>query len=176
MVIITISGTPGSGKSTIGHLLKKKLGINYIYSGENFRETAKNYKMSLEEFGEYCEKNENIDKKLDEKQLNILKKGDVILEGRLAGWIAKKNNINALKIMINADLEIRIKRIIEREGGDYSKRLKEVLKREKSEEDRYRKYYDINIKDTSIYDLIIDSSDKNPMEIIEIIIKKMKND
>jgi len=83
----------GSGKSTVGQLLKEKLKMNYIYSGQIFRETAKKYKMSLEEFGKYCENNENIDKELDEKQLNILKKGDIILEGRLAGWIAHKNNI-----------------------------------------------------------------------------------
>ena len=75
MVIITISGTSGSGKSTVGQLLKEKLKMNYIYSGQIFRETAKKYKMSLEEFGKYCENNENIDKELDEKQLNILKKG-----------------------------------------------------------------------------------------------------
>ncbi len=174
MVIITISGTPGSGKSTVGQLLKEKLSMNYIYSGEIFRETAKKYKMTLEKFGIYCEKNEDIDKELDEKQLKILKKGDVILEGRLSGWIAKKNNIKAFKIMINADLDIRVKRIIKREYGSYSKRLKEVLKREKSEEKRYKKYYNIDIKDTSIYDLIIDSSNKNPNELIDIIIQEIK--
>jgi cytidylate kinase len=174
MVIITISGTPGSGKSTLGQLLKEKLKMNYIYSGQIFRETAKKYKMSLEEFGKYCENNENIDKKLDEKQLNILKKGDIILEGRLAGWIAHKNNIQGLKIMLNADFETRIKRIIEREDGEYNKRLIEILEREKSEEKRYRKYYNIDIKDTSIYDLIIDSSNKKPEEIIEIIIQKIE--
>ena len=174
MVIITISGTPGSGKSTVGQLLKEKLKMNYIYSGQIFRETAKKYKMSLEEFGKYCENNENIDKKLDEKQLNILKKGDIILEGRLAGWIAHKNNIQGLKIMLNADFETRIKRIIEREEGEYTKRLREILERENSEEKRYRKYYNIDIKDTSIYDLIIDSSNKKPEEIIEIIIQKIE--
>ena len=174
MVIITISGTPGSGKSTVGQLLKEKLKMNYIYSGQIFRETAKKYKMSLEEFGKYCENNENIDKELDEKQLNILKKGDIILEGRLAGWIAHKNNIQGLKIMLNADFETRIKRIIEREDGEYNKRLREILEREKSEEKRYRKYYNIDIKDTSIYDLIIDSSNKKPEEIIEIIIQKIE--
>lgn len=173
MVIITISGTPGSGKSTIGQLLNKKLGISYIYSGEIFRETAKKYKMSLEEFGRYCEKNIEIDKELDERQLNILKNGNVILEGRLAGWIAKKNNINALKVMITADIDIRVKRIIERENGEYNTRLNEMLKREKSEEKRYKKYYNIDIKDTSIYDLIIDSSFKKPEEIIDIILKKI---
>jgi len=174
MVIITISGTSGSGKSTVGQLLKEKLKMNYIYSGQIFRETAKKYKMSLEEFGKYCENNENIDKELDEKQLNILKKGDIILEGRLAGWIAHKNNIQGLKIMLNADFETRIKRIIKREDGEYNKKLREILEREKSEEKRYDKYYNIDIKDTSIYDLIIDSSNKKPEEIIEIIIQKIE--
>jgi predicted cytidylate kinase len=174
MVIITISGTPGSGKSTIGQLLKEKLRINYVYSGQIFRELAKKYNMSLEEFGRYCENNVIIDKELDEKQLKILKEGDVILEGRLAGWIAHKNNIKSLKIMLNADVETRIKRVIERENGDYKQRLKEILKREKSEEKRYKKYYNIDIKDTSIYDLIIDTSYKNPNEILKIIINKIE--
>jgi len=53
--------------------------------------------------------------------------------------------------MLNADFETRIKRIIEREDGEYNKRLREILEREKSEEKRYDKYYNIDIKDTSIY-------------------------
>jgi predicted cytidylate kinase len=173
MTIITISGTPGSGKSTVGILLKNRLNMNYVYSGQIFRETAKKYKMSLEEFGRFCEDNEEIDKELDDKQLEILKKGDVILEGRLAGWIAYQNNIPALKITIDADIIIRVKRIIEREDGDYNKRKNEIIRREKSEQKRYRKYYDIDITDDSIYDLVIDSAYKTPDEIVDIIINKI---
>ncbi len=77
--------------------------------------------------------------------------------------------------MLNADVETRIKRVIERENGDYKQRLKEILKREKSEEIRYKKYYNIDIKDTSIYDLIIDTSDKNPNEILKIIVNKIES-
>ena len=40
MVTITISGTPGSGKSTVAKLLEGKLGVKYIYSGMIFRELA----------------------------------------------------------------------------------------------------------------------------------------
>ena len=98
MVTITVSGTPGSGKSTIAHLLHEKLGIKYVNSGMLFRETAKKYKLSLAEFGKYCEKNSKVDKELDERQVEILKKGNVILEGRLAGWLAFKNNISSFKI------------------------------------------------------------------------------
>jgi len=174
MVTITISGTPGSGKSTVGKLLKKKLRVKYIYSGKVFREIAKNYNMSLEEFDKYCEKNKEIDQEIDSRQLEILRKGDVILEGRLAGWIAHRNKISALKIILDTDLEIRTERIVKREKGDVKKRRKEILNREKSEANRYKNYYNIDLKNTSIYDLVIDSSDKTPEEIVALILGKIE--
>jgi len=173
MVIITVSGTPGSGKSTVAQLLEEKLSIEYVYSGMIFRTLAKKYKMSLEEFGKYCENNEDVDRELDDKQLEILKKGDVILEGRLAGWLAYKNNISAFKIMIDTDLDTRAERIVKREGGDIKVRKKEIIKREKSESLRYKNYYDIDLSDTSIYDIVIDSGTKTPEEIVDIILKKL---
>jgi len=36
-----------------------------------------------------------------------------------------------------------------------------------------KKYYDIDVKDKTIYDLVIDSGDKTPEEIVDIIIKKI---
>jgi predicted cytidylate kinase len=174
MVTITISGTPGSGKTTVSELLEKKLGIRYIYSGMIFREMAEKHRMSLEEFGKYCEKNSEIDKKLDERQLEILKEGDVILEGRLSGWLAHLNNIPAIKIAIDADLKTRASRIVKREKGSVEQRKKEILAREKSEALRYKNYYNIDLKDASIYDVVIDSADKTPEEIVDIILKKIK--
>ena len=174
MVTITISGTPGSGKSTVAELLEAKLGIKYVYSGMIFRELAKKYKMSLEEFGKYCESNSKIDKELDDKQLEILRKGNIIMEGRLAGWLAHLNDIPAFKISIDTDLETRAKRIVKREKGDVEKRKQEILKREESEALRYKKYYDIDLKDSSIYDIVIDSGDKTPEEIVAIILEKIE--
>lgn len=174
MVTITISGSPGSGKTTVARLLAKKLGLKYFYSGEIFREMAEKHNMSLEEFGKYCEEHEEIDKQLDDHQIEILKTGDIIVEGRIAGWIAQRNNIPAVKIMLDADLETRAGRIVNREKGDVEKRKKEILIREKSEAKRYKNYYSIDIKDNSIYDIVIDSANKTPEEIAGIIIKKIK--
>ena len=84
MVTITISGYPGSGKTTVAQLLHKKIGIPYIYSGDLFRTLAQQHHMSLEEFGKYCETHREIDEELDREQLEILKKGNVIIEGRIA--------------------------------------------------------------------------------------------
>ena len=174
MPVITVSGKPGSGKSTVAELLHKKLGISYVYSGMIFRETAKKYKMSLEDFGKFCEKNSQVDKELDKKQVKILKKGDVILEGRLAGWLAYRNNISSFKIFIDANLKIRVNRIINREDGDLEKRKKEIVERERSEAARYKKYYGINLDDKSIYDLVIDSADKTPEEIVALILENLE--
>jgi cytidylate kinase len=69
MTTITISGLPGTGKTTVARLLEKRLGLRYVYSGEIFREMAKKYKMSLEEFSEYCETHREIDEELDQYQL-----------------------------------------------------------------------------------------------------------
>jgi CMP/dCMP kinase len=173
MVTITVSGTPGSGKSTIAHLLHEKLGIKYVNSGMLFRETAKKYKLSLAEFGKYCEKNSKVDKELDERQIEILKKGNVILEGRLAGWLAFKNDISSFKIMIDADVNTRVERVVNREKGNFDKRKKEIIEREKSEKTRYKNYYGIDLGNISIYDLVIDSSNKKPEEIIDIILEKL---
>ena len=174
MVTITISGTPGSGKSTVSKILEKKLGIGYVYSGRIFRELAEEHNMELEEFGKYCEKNSEIDKKLDARQIEILKKGNVILEGRLAGWLAYQNNIPALKVAIDTDIETRARRIVNREKGSVEFRKNEILERERSEDLRYKNYYNIDLKDKSIYDLVIDSGDKTPEEIVELIIEKIK--
>ena len=176
MVRITLSGTPGSGKSTTAELLHEELSLPYVYSGLIFRELAKEHNMNLAEFGSYCETHDDIDRELDEKQVSILKKGNVILEGRLAGWLAVLNDITAFKIWIDAKARIRAKRIVEREGGNIQNQYEKLLKRQKSEQIRYKKYYDIDVMDTSIYDLFIDSSKKSPQEILQIILDEMRTE
>lgn len=174
MTTVTISGTPGSGKSTVAELLKEKLDLPYIYSGLLFRKQAEKHQMSLAKFSKYCEQNDEVDRKLDEEQIKILQKGNVILEGRLAGWLAYLNKISAVKIMLDAAIDIRAQRIKKRERGSLVQQKKEMIQREKSEQFRYKKYYDIDLKDTSIYDLVIDTSEKSPEKIVDQIISHME--
>jgi cytidylate kinase len=170
MTTITISGLPGTGKTTVARLLEKHLGLRYVYSGEIFRKLAEKHKMSLEEFGRYCETHREVDEELDQYQLGILRKGDVIVEGRIAGWLAYRNHIPAVKVLLDADIDVRAGRIVKREAGVVKKRKQEILKREKSEAIRYKQYYDIDVSDTSIYDVIIDAGNKTPEEIMGIIV------
>jgi predicted cytidylate kinase len=174
MTTITISGLPGTGKTTVAKLLEQRLGLRYVYSGEIFRNLAQKHQMSLEEFGRYCESHREIDEELDHYQLDILRKGNVIVEGRLSGWLAYQNQIPALKVLLYADIDVRAGRIVKREQGNLKKRKREILKREKSEATRYKNYYGIDISDTSIYDVMIDTGDKPPEQIMEIILQHLR--
>jgi len=58
--IITISGTPGSGKSTIAKNLLNKIKAKRIYTGGLWRDLAKEKKMTLEKFRAFAAKNPQV--------------------------------------------------------------------------------------------------------------------
>jgi CMP/dCMP kinase len=170
MPAITISGPPGAGTTTVAKLLKERTGLPYVYAGEIFRNKAHEMGMSLADFGIYVEKHHEIDVELDKEMMDVLRKGDVILEGRVSGWMAAKEKILAFKVYIDADEKVRAKRVAERESKDINAVLKENRAREKSERKRYLAEYDFDILDTKCYDLVIDSGDKTPDHITELIV------
>lgn len=65
---ITISGPPGSGKSTLSKMLSAKLGLELVSMGDIFRKLATERCMSLDEFGTLAKCNDEIDRKLDDAQ------------------------------------------------------------------------------------------------------------
>ena len=170
MPAITISGPPGAGTTTVAKLLKERTGLPYVYAGEMFRNKAHELGMSLADFGKYVEKHHEIDEELDEAMMAVLKKGNVILEGRVSGWMAANRKILAFKVYIDALEQIRAQRVANRESKDVKAVLKENRAREKSERKRYLAEYGFDILDTKCYDLAIDSGDKTPEMITELIV------
>lgn len=167
---ITISGPPGSGKTTVCNMLGSRLGMEVVVSGFIFRQMAKECTMSLSDFGKMCEADPQADLKLDERMVQIAReKEDVILEGRLTAYMLARNNIPALKVFMDADIRERAKRVAEREGGTPEQREREILEREACEAKRYLTYYNIDICDKSIYDLVIDTTHLTPEEVAKWI-------
>src|SRR5262249_7194691 len=99
-VLITISGTPGSGKSTVARLLEKRLALPYVYAGDIFRREAQRRGISLPQLNFLAETDHSIDRQLDDAMLEYARKGNVILEGRLAGFFARQEKIPALKVYL----------------------------------------------------------------------------
>ncbi|MFO7792848.1 MAG: cytidylate kinase family protein [Candidatus Saliniplasma sp.] len=173
-IIITISGLPGSGTSTTAKSLGEKTGMKIISSGEIFRRLAREKGYTLEEFGDVAEQNKQIDIELDKRIVEEAKPGSII-EGRLSGHMLSRSQKDAFKVWITADIDTRIKRIAEREDMGIKRTRKLVKKREESERKRYRDYYDIDILDKEIYDIVIDSTDNLPDEVVSKIIDGVRN-
>jgi len=168
---ITISGLPGSGTSTIGRMLADRLSLELVSAGEAFRRLAAEYNMSLEEFGSLAERDPEIDRRLDLEQKKIaLEKDGIILEGRLAGHFAEDAD---LRVWLDAPLSVRAARIAKREGKRVAHALDETITREECESNRYREYYQIDLDDHTIYDLVIDTSKHTPEEITNIVLEKL---
>ena len=170
-MILTISGPPGSGKSTLSRMLSARLGLELISMGDIFRKCAQDRCMCLEEYGLLARSNADIDREIDEMQKRIAKEKDnIILEGRLSGFLVDAD----LKVWLKAPLEIRGERIAKRENKSVEAAVKETSEREECERERYLNYYNIDIRDLSVYDLVIDSSKWGPEEISEIVSKAIE--
>jgi len=152
-MIITISGSPGTGTTTLARKLATELGIRWINSGELFRKVADEKNISVKELNRLAERQPEIDYMIDDAQRALAKEGPGIFEGRLSGHLLNAD----LKILLKTDQKVRAERISQRESKLFEDALHETRIREESEARRYRKYYNVDINDLSVYHLIVDT-------------------
>ena len=172
---ITISGPPGSGKTTACNRLSETLGLKAVVFGKIFRELAAEKNISLVELGKLAEEDPSIDKNIDERILETARENeDIILESRLSAYMLSRNGIPAFKIYIEASPEVRMERIGIREGDTLEKAVSDTLERQASEAKRYMMYYGIDINDMSVYDLIINTDNLDPDGVLNTILKAIE--
>jgi cytidylate kinase len=173
-MIVTISGPPGSGKTTVGRLVAKALGCGFRSTGEAFRAIAAERNISLAELGRQAENDHTIDLELDRRVVSSLT-DPLVLEGRLSGYMCVRYKVKAFKVWVSAPVEVRASRIAEREGKDPRKVVREMLVREESERKRYREIYKIDFNDVSIYDMVVDSRTDSAQKIAEAVVAGVRH-
>lgn len=172
-MILTLSGLPGSGKTSVAKELASKYGFVIISAGEQFRKLAAERCLTLEEFGRMAEADKTIDLAIDQRQkLLAMKEEKAIVEGRLAGRTLTEAD---LKIWLKTPLEVRAKRISKREDVPFEQALSETKSREISECTRYMKFYNINQNDLLCYDLVIDTDKWDVAGVTAIISTAIDN-
>jgi len=175
-MILAISGLHGTGKSTVGRKLAEALNLTYFSAGDAFRGLAEIKGMTLEEFSKYVEENEKIDKKLDDKIVEVAKRGNTLAESQLSAYLLE--DIADFKILLTCPLEVRVQRMSGRDGTSYEEALKETEFREKSELDRFKLLYNIDLSDKQkqqeLYDLIFDTENFTVEETVEKILEEIK--
>jgi len=176
-MIITISGLPGSGKTTVGKLLAKRLGFKFYSIGDLRGKMAMGRGLTIDQLNELGMNEEWTDKEVDEYQKVLGEKEDNFV---IDGWLGFHFIPNSLKVFLDVDLKTAAQRIFKNQRKDEEKKknVKEVYRmlEERIEQTnrRYEKYYGIKFLDKSNYDMVIDTTNLTIEQTVEKIMEKIK--
>ena len=172
--IITISGEPASGKSTVIKDLKRKyeeqgIKVTVLSVGNMFREIAQKEGLSIEEFNKQLKHRSDIDLKIDSMTKkygeNFNKTRDegeiLIMDSRLA-WKTVPESFAVRLTTIDRVAAQRVfndkKRGKEDQYASIEDALKATSERKKGEVERYKMRYGVDLEDENNYNLVIDTS------------------
>jgi cytidylate kinase len=153
-LVITVAGPHGSGRSTQATRLAETFGLRYVSTGTLFRERVAQLGVSLEEMTRIAAGDDSFDRFLDDRAKEETRRGGVVLDATLSGWVAVDPD---LRIYLTAPLGVRVRRIAEREGRSAEEVERETRLREEAELERFRRYYEYDVGDLSIYDLVLNT-------------------
>jgi len=173
MVKISLFGLPGTGTSKVGKLYAKIYSLDFVSSGNMFRDIARGRGLSVYELTEICSNNSKIDRELDNKiKLFGINNDNFIIDSRLA-WFTISDSI---KIKFVTDDIIRFKRISQRDNISLDEVEIKTKNREASERKRYFSYYNIeDYSEDKNFDYIIDTTNLTPEEICDKIKEYINN-
>mgnify|MGYP004527265023 CR=1 FL=1 len=189
-IIITISREYGSGGRYIGKLVANKLGIK-LYDKEFVLKVAEETGLSKEYIedneqkrdilsilnnGYYAGLNNSDELFIKESELiqKVADKESCVIVGRCADFILKDKK-NVVKIFINSNMENKIKRATEFYNLDKVKAEKEINRINKLRANHYKYYTEKEWKDSSNYDICINSDSIGVEESAKLICEIIEN-
>ena len=185
---IAISGKSGCGNTTVSHLTAEALGLKFI--NFTFRNLAQERGLKLVDLLALASKDDSWDREVDSRQGALARAGIIcpdiaasgiagdsagsgaagcVLGSRLAIWMLPEADV---KVYLKADPETRAMRIIKREGGTLEEVAAFTAERDRQDRERYLRIYNLDNDDYAFADLIIDTNDIAPEEIVGLIVEK----
>ncbi len=169
--IITISGKPGSGKSSTADKVAELLSYTRHSSGEMVRTLLRKKGMTLEEYNAQAQDDHDLDALVDSKLRALRDLNDIVVDSRLGFyWIPE-----SFKVYLDLDLSLATARIYKdtvtnsRRSGEGAATLdvvaKMVEKRVRDERSRFTALYNVDPYNTSHFDLVIDTSRHSPQTV-----------
>ena len=149
---ITISGLPGSGKTTIAKMIAKKLNFPFLSVGNIQGMIANKRKITIDELMIQGKKELNIHYVMDKKISQIGKQKDNFI---IEGWIAYHFIPDSFKIFLYANEEKTARRVLneKREDEPISKEIKgakrQLKKRVENSKKGFQKAYGIDFPNKS---------------------------
>ena len=162
-VRILLSGLSGTGSTTAAKRIAADLGLRYVYGGQIFRNLARERGIALEDLAESLEQNPEAEREIDRRLIEAGYADDVLIESRTIGWLFP-HDTPAIRIWLTCDLGERLCRVERRENHPRSR--DNLLRRESSDNRRYRALYGIEPEDFSPFDLVIDTTAMSVDEVV----------
>ncbi|MDD9953066.1 MAG: AAA family ATPase [Candidatus Woesearchaeota archaeon] len=176
-MIITISGDPGSGKSTLGRMLAAEFGIPFFSMGDVRREFAADQGMTITELNERAKTDATSDELVDNFQSTLPEKHEsFVIDSRLGFHFIPQS----VKIFVHCEPNEAARRILEqnREGESFStveEGAQSIVERRAMDTERYLQLYHIDPTDEAHYDFVIDSTNITPMEKMDKVLAFLKD-
>ncbi len=175
--IITITGKPGSGKSTTSKAVAAELDYRHFSSGDLFRSIGTERGMDLLQANLSGEKDSSIDYLVDQRLRDIGAEDDnIVIDSRTAWhWMPF-----SFKVYLDLDLMTAAERIIsstdlarletEHIPSDPKEYTFALQQRLESEARRYQKLYNVNPYDVSNYNLVVDTKANSPEQTVALVL------
>lgn len=179
MIPIIVNGKAGSGKSTIIKKLQERLQRPLIDSGQIFREAAESAGVTdknlgdQEKLNEYRVEHPDFDKDIDNQVLQKLLENNAIAQSRVLPYLINAKGIDAFTVYLKTSDKVRAERLGGRDDIMAEEALTKNTERDENDRKMYQFIYDIDTNDMDVYDLVVNTDDKNPDEIAELIVSSI---
>ena len=170
---VIISGTPGSGKSTLVREIASDIGWDVLSLGdfwkERWRKDFPDGEMPFHEYWSNSDRKVNIE--INERARERIRIGGVICDSRFSPVYSE--NLPSLNVFVEAPLNVRAARNVGR--GIYAKNnyeeTEEIIKRRFEDERRMcKELFGADFADEKFYHLFLDTSKLTIKEEIRILI------
>ena len=171
--IITLSGKPGSGKSSTADKVAEMLNYTRYSSGDMVRQILHQKHLTLAQYNEQAQNDHALDDQVDTMLRDLRSANDIIVDSRLGFyWLPE-----SFKVYLDLDMEVATVRIYKdavsntsRSGaGEGIASLAEVSRqvhdRMAAEQSRFRNLYHVDPYDLAHFDLVIDTSRHSPQTV-----------
>lgn len=172
-MIITITGKPCTGKSTMAEIFIKKYGFDRIYAGAIFKRHARELGIDITDLAK-SKKVYDIDHRVDKELEQIYHtrlNENLLIESRTS-WSFMPKAFNVFidipdKVM--AERLFKSDRPVNERGKDLNEALQKVTERYNADVERYKLLYNIDCGNLNNYTLVIDNSNLTPEQTADKI-------
>lgn len=140
------------------------------------RQMAEERGVTILELSRSAEEDDAIDREIDARSAHLAESGgQFVMDARL-GWHFVPGSY---KVFLEVRPEVAARRIYgagrgsERENVDLEATMRAIAERTNSERERYLSYYGIDYLDHGHYDLVIDTSDLTPDQVVSTILEHL---